>query len=130
MVQGHDQNCYGCSASNPLSLNVKFKVEGDRVVGEFDSTPGHIGPPDIVHGGIIAALMDEAMAYVAIHLLKRDSRTAKQEIVYKNSARTGDKIYVEAHLKEEKSRAFIVGSKVYSGPTTIAEGTGMLMKVK
>ncbi|MFC1709367.1 PaaI family thioesterase [Candidatus Omnitrophota bacterium] len=125
----HDPNCFGCSASNPLGLKVKFRIKDDCVFGEFNSNHNHIGPPGIIHGGVIATLIDEAMAYAVVHLSKQNPRTVKEEIVFRNPAKAGDRIYVQARLKEEKSRAVMVVAKVYSDTATIAEGTGMLFKV-
>ena len=130
MVVSHDANCFGCSTNNPLSLKLKFRIKDDCVFGEFNSNENHIGPPHTVHGGVIATVIDEAIVYLTTHLLKKDVRTVKEEIVFRNAAKTGERIYVEARLKEERSRAIIVSAKVYSGAITIAEGTGMLLRVK
>ena len=72
MPDSHDQKCFGCSRSNPFSLKVDFRVKDGVVYGEFQSNENHTGPPQTVHGGIIGALIDEALAYVTIHLLKQD----------------------------------------------------------
>jgi acyl-coenzyme A thioesterase PaaI-like protein len=129
MPEKHDPKCYGCSHNNPIGLKVDFRIKDGAVYGEFQSNPDHTGPPKTVHGGIIAALIDEALAYVTIHLLKQDTRTVKEEFTFRNAAKTGDKLLVEARLKEEKSRAYIVSARVLSGDTIIAEGTGMLFKI-
>jgi acyl-coenzyme A thioesterase PaaI-like protein len=129
MVKSHHANCFGCSVNNPLGLKIDFRVKDDCVLGEFNSSANHIGPPEIIHGGVIATLIDEAMAYVAVHLLKQDFRTAKEEIVFRNPGQAGERIYVEARLKQEKSRAIIVTAKVYSNTAVIAEGTGTLFRV-
>ena len=54
----------------------------------------------------------------------------KEEIAFRNQSPVGETIYVEARLKEEKSRALILTAKVYSEDTVIAEATGMLYKAK
>jgi acyl-coenzyme A thioesterase PaaI-like protein len=127
--QIHVPHCFGCSPQNPFGLKINFTVTGDAVVGEFTSNDYHMGPPDAVHGGIIATLIDEAMSYFARTVAKHDIRTVKEDIVFRNQSPIGEKVYVEARLKEEKSRALILFAKVYSTDAIIAEATGMLYKV-
>jgi acyl-coenzyme A thioesterase PaaI-like protein len=128
--QIHVPYCFGCSTENPLGLKINFTVKDDAVVGTFTSHEYHMGPPDAVHGGIIATLIDESLSYFARTIIKHDIRTMKEEIVFRNQSPVGETIYVEARLKEEKSRALILTAKVYSEDGIIAEATGMLYKAK
>jgi len=128
--QLHVPYCFGCSTKNPHGLKINFAVKDDTVVGTFTSHKYHMGPPDAVHGGIIATLIDESISYFARTVIKHDIRTIKEEIIFRNQALIGETIYVEAHLKEEKSRALILTAKVYSEDSIIAEATGMLYKAK
>jgi acyl-coenzyme A thioesterase PaaI-like protein len=128
--QIHVPYCFGCSAENPLGLKINFSVKDNAVVGTFTSHKYHMGPPDAVHGGIIATLIDESLSYFARTIIKHDIRTIKEEIVFRNQSPVGETIYVEARLKEEKSRALILTAKVYSEDGIIAEATGMLYKAK
>jgi acyl-coenzyme A thioesterase PaaI-like protein len=89
-----------------------------------------MGPPDAVHGGIIATLIDESISYFARTVIKHDIRTMKEEIVFRNQSPIGETIYVEARLKEEKRRVLILTAKVYSKDNIIAEATGILYKIK
>lgn len=128
--QLHVPYCFGCSQKNPLGLKINFTVKDDVVVGEFISHKYHMGPPDAVHGGIIATLIDESISYFARTVIKHDIRTMKEQIVFRNQSPIGERVYVEARLKEEKSRVLILTAKVYSEDNIIAEATGMLYKVK
>lgn len=128
--QIHVPYCFGCSSKNPIGLKINFTVKGDAVFGEFTSHKYHMGPPDAVHGGIIATLIDEAISYFARTVIKHNIRTIKEEIVFRNQSPIGETIYVEASLKEEKSRLLILSAKVYSKDDIIAEATGMLYKAK
>jgi len=55
--------CYVCGHANPLGLDVRFRVEGDVVSTRFRPDPMHAGYPGRVHGGILAALLDETMGW-------------------------------------------------------------------
>jgi len=47
---------------NPIAPPIKLWKVGDEVHGEAVFSPTYAGPPDAVHGGIIAAVFDEILA--------------------------------------------------------------------
>ena len=55
-------NCFGCAPTNNIGLQLLFEQAGDkcsarvRLGSDYESFPG------IIHGGIVAAIMDETMA--------------------------------------------------------------------
>lgn len=52
-------SCFGCGAWNEHGLNIKSAWEGETSVCRFIPKPHHAAmPPDIVNGGIIAAVID------------------------------------------------------------------------
>ena len=55
--------CYVCGHANPRGLNVRFRVEGETVTTRFRPDPMHAGYPNRLHGGVIAALLDETMGW-------------------------------------------------------------------
>lgn len=55
--------CFVCGKNNPKSLHLKFKNIGDNtVIAEFELEKEYEGYPNIIHGGILAAILDDAMA--------------------------------------------------------------------
>jgi acyl-coenzyme A thioesterase PaaI-like protein len=129
-MQIHVPYCFGCSPDNPHGLKIKFTIKNNIVLGEFVSHTHHMGPPDAVHGGIIATLIDESISFFGRGVLKEDVRTMRVEIVFRNQAPIGERLMVEARLQQEKSRKLIITSRVYTEKHTIAEATGTLFKVK
>lgn len=57
--------CFGCGMKNPMGLKLKFSWNGKAVRTEYTPDKLHQGWADIIHGGIITAALDEAMAYAA-----------------------------------------------------------------
>ena len=54
--------CIVCSTSNPASLRAKFySVDKGKVEGVFTGRDEHASYKGRMHGGIIAAVLDEAM---------------------------------------------------------------------
>ncbi len=62
-----DHACFGCGDDNPIGLHLRFAPEGDGVKASFIPGPEHQGFHDVVHGGIISAVLDEAMAWATAH---------------------------------------------------------------
>jgi hypothetical protein len=49
---------------NPVSPRLEFRVEGDRLEGHGSIPVRFVGAPQTVHGGIVAAVLDELMGLV------------------------------------------------------------------
>ena len=62
-----DHACFGCGDDNPIGLHLRFAPEADGVKASFIPGPQHQGFQDVVHGGIISAVLDEAMAWATAH---------------------------------------------------------------
>lgn len=84
-----------CGPANPIGLRVRFARDGGRVVGEF--TPGdlHVGFAGVVHGGILAAVLDDAMAALG-YTEGEPTVTARLRVRYRRPARPGAPLRVEA----------------------------------
>lgn len=52
-------HCWGCGTLNPQGLQIKSYQDGDGTVCTFQPAPHHAaGPPHVLNGGIIAAVID------------------------------------------------------------------------
>jgi uncharacterized protein (TIGR00369 family) len=61
-----DGNCFACGPTNPSGLHLHFdRAENDGVVAAVVLAPQFQGWRGIAHGGIVMALLDEAMAHAA-----------------------------------------------------------------
>lgn len=60
--------CFLCGNLNPWSLKLSFQADDDGVVkARFQSHRLLQGYDDIIHGGVIAALLDAAMTHCLFH---------------------------------------------------------------
>jgi len=57
--------CFGCGQNNPIGLKLNFGWDGKTARAEFTPTKLYQGWSEVVHGGIIMCILDEAMAYAA-----------------------------------------------------------------
>ena len=77
-----DRNCFACGIDNPYGLHMVFATDGQTVISDITIPPHLCGWHRLVHGGIIATLMDEIMSWTAIHLLQRLILTRSMEIEF------------------------------------------------
>ncbi|MCP4762160.1 MAG: PaaI family thioesterase [archaeon] len=76
--------CFGCGQSNPIGLKLKFFLEdNNQIVTEFTPTKWHSGWKNVTHGGIICAILDEAMGWTVTNVLKIKSVTKELKINFK-----------------------------------------------
>ena len=64
---GHSR-CLFCGCLNPRSFNLRFSSDGDGVVKTQWKAESELqGYEDILHGGVIAGLLDAAMTHCLFH---------------------------------------------------------------
>lgn len=67
---GFESSCFVCEPSNPAGLRIQFVHDDEAAVVEADFCLGteFSGAPRYIHGGLVLAILDEAMAWGAIAL--------------------------------------------------------------
>lgn len=110
--------CFGCGESNPCGLKLKFKWAGEKAVAEF--TPGemHGGWPGIVHGGLLATMLDEAAGWCALEK-GIGMVTAKMEVLFRNPARIGVPLVISAMITRANTKRFEAYSDIKTKEGTL-----------
>ena len=67
-----DRMCFACGKENPDGLGLEFREEDGDVVTSFAFPKRFQGYRNVVHGGLIATVLDEAM----VTALNRSGRLA------------------------------------------------------
>ena len=62
-----DHMCFGCGDLNPIGLHLRFEPASDGVAASFVPGPEHQGFDNVIHGGIISTVLDEAMAWATAY---------------------------------------------------------------
>ena len=112
-------HCFVCGLRNPIGLHITFSVSDGRVTGEFTPSDLHVGFTGIVHGGIVAAVLDDAMAAVG-YWQGEPTVTARLSVRYRRPARPGEPLRVEA---EELHRR----GGMRSGRATLRRADGVVI---
>jgi acyl-coenzyme A thioesterase PaaI-like protein len=88
-------SCFVCSPTNPIGLHVTFSLANGRVTGEFVPSDLHVGFRGVVHGGILAAVLDDALAAIGYYQ-GEPTVTARLVVRYRRPAVPGVPLRVEA----------------------------------
>jgi uncharacterized protein (TIGR00369 family) len=131
--QPSSRSCFVCGRDNAAGLRTRWV--SDRAAGEVRSTvtlPEHFhGYPGIAHGGIVAALLDEAM----VRSLLLEGRfedlmvTARMEVTYRRATPTAAPLTVVGRLlKKGSSRATAEAEIRLADGTLVAEAEGLLTR--
>jgi beta-phosphoglucomutase family hydrolase len=96
--------CFACGDENPIGLKLRFSYDGDQVEAKFTPSKYHQGWGDIIHGGILYTLLDEATAYAVLCHGIGSCVTAKSQIRFIHTARIDEPIYITARVTKTTSR--------------------------
>lgn len=98
-----DGYCFVCGPLNPVGLHLSFKKSGEKVTASFVPQKIHQGYADIVHGGLIAAVLDEVMVKACI-LNGVNAMTAEMSVRFKRPLKIGISCTAEAWLISRSQR--------------------------
>ncbi|MGI5819683.1 MAG: PaaI family thioesterase [Armatimonadota bacterium] len=130
MIWTDDGWCMACGEHNPRGLHMEFRQEGEYYVCDFNPERYHQGWEGIVHGGILATLLDEAMN----DMLSRNGEpvaTAELCVRYKEPARVGVPLQIRAWMTRERPPLWeAAGDITDAGGRVVATGTAKLMRIR
>lgn len=132
MAIENNDNCFVCGMKNPFGFQVKPEIIGDGASVRIECTPAeHLqGWANILHGGILSTLLDEAITYVGIGTFDQPAVTAQLEVRFRNPAPTAVKLFISAERTKVSKRLVEAKAKVTLGDgTLIATGTGKVVPV-
>ncbi|BAF60896.1 MAG: PaaI family thioesterase [Pelotomaculum sp.] len=131
MSKPPDENmCFGCSPQNPVGLKLKFEQDGDVCRSYFIAGPVHQGWRGIVHGGLLATLLDEVMAQW-LWMRGITAMTMEMTTRYSRSVRVGERLTVEASMTSARGRLIEMAGRLLLPDGTVAvRAKAKFLKVK
>ena len=109
--------CFGCGQNNPIGLKLKFEWDGKAAKAEFTPTELHQGWKDIIHGGILTTVLDEAIGY-ATFFENIPCVTATMQVRLRRPAVIGQPLIVTASVTKNARRFVETEAKL-----TLIDGT-------
>ncbi len=115
-----DQYCFACGKDNPIGLKLKFEHTPEGVLANFMPVREFQGFVNILHGGIIVTLMDEAMAH-AIIAKGYQGVTARMEVKFEKPVVMHEMVEVRGQILWEKRKIIKASSEVTQNGETKAQ---------
>jgi uncharacterized protein (TIGR00369 family) len=119
-----DHNCFACGRENPIGMRLHIELGEGTARASWTAGDDFVGWSDKLHGGIIATLLDEVMAW-APSSFDSWAVTAEMTIRYRSPAAPGEELSAEGRVTERRRRIYEVRGEVRGGDgRLIAEGKG------
>lgn len=132
MAIENNDNCFVCGTKNPFGFQVKPEIIDEGAAVRIECTPeSHWqGWANMLHGGILSTLLDEAITHVGISTFQQPAVTAQLEVRFRNPAPTGVKLHVLAErIKASRRLVEAKATVTLTDGTLIASGAGKVMPV-
>lgn len=119
--QPNSDNCFVCGLTNPVGLRLAFYETGpDELTATWTPDSAYEGFPGVLHGGIVAALLDEMGGRVVMigdhtHFMM----TAKLEVRYRRPTPVGQPLTVIGRLLKRSGRLALAHAEIRLDDATV-----------
>jgi acyl-coenzyme A thioesterase PaaI-like protein len=133
--------CFGCSPHNEQGLQLRFtRVAPSAVEGRFAAPSHTCGAPGVIHGGVQAVLLDEAIGFAihAHHLAvehvneaeRIDVVTVEFDLRYRRPAPTSVELVIRGEVVSVRDRDYLaVGELLDSDGSLLTSATARWRRV-
>lgn len=105
------RHCFVCGDKNRKGLQINFHYEEGKAKARFTPAAEYEGYRNILHGGILAAVLDEVMVK-AVLAEGIPAVTSRMDIRYRLPAAIGEELFLEGWVTQVKSRLIMTAGKV------------------
>jgi uncharacterized protein (TIGR00369 family) len=111
--------CFGCSKTNAHSLGLRFWLSDQGCYTHCAIPDFFCGVDGLVHGGIIAFLLDEVAQWTMISRIGKMGLTREITVRYLQPVPTNTEIIVEGKIASQKEKNVILNSTIYSNDNAL-----------
>jgi acyl-coenzyme A thioesterase PaaI-like protein len=111
VIEVAPHNCFACGSLNEHGLHLDLHVDGDRCWTETELAERFQGWDGIAHGGIVATLLDEAMAW-SLAATDNWGVTARMSIAFRKPIPIGTRIRAEGWMTERRRRVIDTAARI------------------
>ena len=128
-----NDHCFVCGKKNPFGLNIPVKsfIKGNSVTFTWVPGPNHQSYAGIVHGGILATLLDEAMGYAVMgEKIDRRIVTLEYTLNYRHPTPVGLPLKVVATIGGQRHSVITArGTIIAPDGTVLVEASGKFYEI-
>ena len=126
--QLYDQ-CYACGLANPIGLRLDgfHRISDTEVGATFQPRPEHRGTVDSLHGGVIAAALDEICAWTAVLAADTLAVTARLELRFRKPPNVSDEYQLIGKLQGRSGSRLSIDGALRDGAETLADAKGLFL---
>jgi uncharacterized protein (TIGR00369 family) len=106
-----DRRCFACGPDNPHGLQLTFEYGDGTARTAVMVAQRFSGWSSVLHGGIVATLLDEAMAHAAISRGIR-AVTARLEVRFRKAIPVGAPLVAEGRIESRRGRVLELSSQL------------------
>ncbi|MCC6441893.1 MAG: PaaI family thioesterase [Armatimonadetes bacterium] len=115
----NSRSCFVCGIESPVGMKVRFRWNGEYVWTEFTATPYHAGFKGVVHGGVLATLLDETMGWALAAASSRFCLAVELNLRYVKSAPVGRKLIIKGWPTRTEERLWTAKGQVEDEEGTV-----------
>lgn len=124
-------DCFICGPDNPRGLHCRFFRDGEFVRSDFKTECWMAGYAGVVHGGVIGAVLDEAIVWAAYEKTGLFGVTAEILIRFLIPLPVGVLAKVEGRMIENKGKIWVAeGRLLLVDGSVVAKATGKLIPLR
>ncbi|MBM4433596.1 MAG: PaaI family thioesterase [Chloroflexi bacterium] len=125
-----DHWCFACGRRNPAGMHLDFDVARHSAETTYVGQQRHQGYEGTLHGGVVAALLDETMGWAIFHQ-GIWGVTAKLDVTYRRPVPVGEELRVRAEVVRDRGRAIELHGTVAraSDGEVLAEAAGLFLRM-
>lgn len=119
-----DSACFVCGPQNPIGLQAVFSTDKESCTSyaTLELSANFQGWQDVIHGGILASLLDEACIY-ACRAKADQCVTAELQIRYRKPVPVGAQLVVSGQLIDSSRKIWQASAQIRVADTLYAEAT-------
>lgn len=123
-----DRHCFGCGERNPIGLKLRFTRTDEGVETLYVPVKEHQGYRDLLHGGIMSLVLDEAMVN-AVWLAGTPAVSAEITVRLKHAVRIGEALRVKAWIVASQKKLVTTRAEARDGSgRVVAEAEAKCLK--
>jgi acyl-coenzyme A thioesterase PaaI-like protein len=119
----HTRSCFVCGEANPAGLKLRFETDGQTVRALYVPRAEHVGFSQVVHGGVIATVLDEIMVWACAVQTKRFAFCAELKVRFIGPVRPGQAVTISGEMTSNRR------GKLFEAKAEIKDLSGLVLAV-